>query len=236
MNKLENIRIVLSRPSHPGNIGAAARAMKTMGLSRLYLVQPRKFPHPEAHAMSAGCTDVLDSAQVCDTLPQALQGCSLAIGMTARRREISHPVVFPREAAHLALEQEQEVALVFGNETSGMSNDEIILCQRLAHIPANPEYSSLNLAAAVQIMAYELRMTAETPLHKTGGKAAKMATHDEIEGFYSHLQHTLIDIEFLNPAMPGRLMSRLRRLFTRAGFQQEEINILRGILKAVNEK
>lgn len=235
MNKLENIRIVLSRPSHPGNIGATARAMKTMGLNKLYLVKPRKFPHADAHAMSAGCTDVLDSAQVCDTLPQALQGCGLVIGMTARRREISHPVVFPREAAQLVLESEQQVALVFGNETSGMSNEELILCQRLAHIPANPEYSSLNLAAAVQIMTYELRMAAETPLI-AAGKPPKMATHDEIEGFYAHLQQTLIEIEFLNPAMPGRLMSRLRRLFTRAGFQQEEINILRGILKAVNEK
>jgi tRNA/rRNA methyltransferase len=239
MNKLQNIRIVLSRPSHPGNIGATARAMKTMGLSKLYLVKPRKFPHADAHAMSAGCTDVLDGAQVCDTLPQALQGCGLVIGMSARRREISHPAVFPREAAQLALESEQEVALVFGNETSGMSNEELILCQRLAHIPANPEYSSLNLAAAVQVMAYELRMAAETPLPprlKGGGKPPKMAMHDEIEGFYTHLQQTLIEIEFLNPAMPGRLMSRLRRLFTRAGFQQEEINILRGILKAVNEK
>lgn len=235
MNKLENIRIVLSRPSHPGNIGATARAMKTMGLNKLYLVKPRKFPHADAHAMSAGCPDVLDSAQVCDTLPQALQGCGLVIGMTARRREISHPVVFPREAAQLVLESEQQVALVFGNETSGMSNEELILCQRLAHIPANPEYSSLNLAAAVQIMTYELRMAAETPLI-AAGKPQKMATHDEIEGFYAHLQQTLIEIEFLNPAMPGRLMSRLRRLFTRAGFQQEEINILRGILKAVNEK
>jgi tRNA/rRNA methyltransferase len=210
--------------------------MKAMGLSKLYLVKPRKFPHADAHAMSAGCTDVLDSAQVCDALPQALQGCGLVIGMSARRREISHPAVFPREAAQLALQQEQEVALVFGNETSGMSNAELILCQRLAHIPANPEYSSLNLAAAVQIMTYELFLAAETPLLKAGGKPPKMATHDEIEGFYAHLQQTLIEIEFLNPAMPGRLMSRLRRLFTRAGFQQEEINILRGILKAVNEK
>ena len=244
MNKLQNIRVVLSHTSHPGNIGDAARAMKTMGLSKLYLVNPRKFPHVDAHAMAAGSSDILDAAIICDTLPQALQGCNLVIGLTARRRELGHQALLPREAAQLVLEAEQQVALVFGNETSGMSNDELILCQRMAHIPANPEYSSLNLAAAVQIMTYELRLAADPSAAETAGlrksvrpnKPLKMATHEEIEGFYQHLQQTLIDIEFLDPKLPGRLMTRLRLLFTRSGLQQEEINILRGMLKAVDKK
>lgn len=240
MNKLARIRIVLCQTSHPGNIGSAARAMKTMGLSDLYLVNPKKFPHADANALSAGATDILEAAQVCDSLQQALAGCSLVIGLTARRRELSHEADTPREAAAMAIATEQNVALVFGNETSGLSNAELILCQHLTHIPANPDYSSLNLASAVQIMAYELRMAllgappnVENP---NPYKRIKPATHDEIEGFYGHLQQTLIAVGYLDPAQPKRLMSRLRRLFTRAELQQEEVNILRGILKAVLEK
>lgn len=240
MNKFDRIRIVLCQTSHPGNIGSAARAMKTMGLSELYLVKPLKFPHPDAHALSAGATDILDAAHVCDSLEQALAGCSLVIGMTARRRELSHQADSPREAAARVIETGQEVALVFGNETSGLSNEELILCQHLVHIPANPDYSSLNLASAVQIMAYELRMAllgAPQPVEQPNPyRRIKPATHDEIEGFYRHLEQTLIAVAYLDPAQPKRLMSRLRRLFTRAGLQQEEVNILRGILKAVHEK
>jgi tRNA/rRNA methyltransferase len=241
---LGRVRVVLCQTSHPGNIGSAARAMKTMGLSRLYLVRPRKFPHAEANAMSAGATDVLDAAQVCDSLEQALAGCGLVVGMTARKRELSHQPASPRQAAAevLAFAAEGEVALVFGNETSGMSNEELILCQRLAHIPANPEYSSLNLAAAVQLMAYELRVAAlgdaqeelAAP-HPNPYRRIKPATHDEIEGFYGHLERALVTIGYLDPAQPKRLMSRLRRLFARAGLQQEEINILRGVLKAIEK-
>ncbi|MCE9633179.1 MAG: RNA methyltransferase [Methylophilales bacterium] len=240
LNKLDQIRIVLCQTSHPGNIGSTARAMKTMGLTDLRLVNPLKFPHNEADMMSAGATDILEAAQVCDSLEQALVGCSLVIGLTARRRELSHQAGSPREAAALAITTEQQVAFVFGNETSGMSNEELIRCQYLAHIPANPDYSSLNLASAVQIMAYELRMAThgappvEEP--KNPYKRIKPATHDEIEGFYRHLEQTLVEIGYLNPAEPKRLMSRLRRLFTRAGLQQEEVNILRGVLKAVLEK
>jgi len=237
VNKLDHIRIVLCQTSHPGNIGAAARAMKTMGLSHLYLVRPRKFPHAESYAMASGATYVLENIAVFETLEQALQGCSLVIGLTARKRELSHEAISPREAAAeaLAIAASQEVALVFGGETNGLSNEELILCQRLAHIPANPEYSSLNLAAAVQVLAYELRMAAEaTPL--TVAKRLQLATHDEVEGFYVHLEQTLIDIGFLDPALPKRLMSRLRRLFTRARLQKEEVNILRGILKSISEK
>ena len=236
MNKLDHIRIVLCQTSHPGNIGAAARAMKTMGLSRLYLVRPRKFPHAESYAMASGATDVLENIVVCETLEQALQGCSLVIGLTARKRELSHDAISPREAAAeaLVIATSQEAALVFGGETSGLSNEELILCQRLAHIPANPEYSSLNLAAAVQVLAYELYMAAEAP--QAAVKRLQLATHDEVEGFYIHLEQTLIDIGFLDPALPKRLMSRLRRLFTRARLQKEEVNILRGILKSISKK
>lgn len=237
MNKLDNIRIVLCRTSHPGNIGSAARAMKTMGLSRLYLVTPRKYPHEESYALASGATDVLENIRVCDTLEQALAGCSLAIGLTARKRELSHAAITPREAAaeaiHMAMTD--EVALVFGGETNGLSNEELIRCQKLAHIPANPEYSSLNLAAAVQVLAYELRMTAES-VAPVLPKRIDPATHDEIEGFYGHLEQTLIETGFLDPAQPKRLMSRLRRLFTRAGLQKEEVNILRGMLNSIPRK
>lgn len=237
MNKLKNIRIVLCRTSHPGNIGSAARAMKTMGLARLVLVNPRKFPHEETWVMASGATDVLENIQVCDSLEQALAGCSLVIGLTARKRELSHRAVTPREAAQQALQMAEagEVALVFGGETNGLSNDELILCQQLAHIPANPEYSSLNLAAAVQVLAYELRVTADlAPVTKA--RREEPATHDEIEGFYRHLEQSMIASGFLDPAQPKRLMSRLRRLFTRAGLNKEEVNILRGMLNAFSAK
>lgn len=237
MNKpesLDNVRIVLCQTSHPGNIGATARAMKTMGLSRLYLVNPAKFPDPEAVAMASGATDLLDEARVCTSLEQALAGCGLVIGLSARRRELSHAPLTARAAAQQAMQfaAGQQVALVFGTEMSGLSNAELILCQQLAMIPANPAYSSLNLAAAVQVLAYELRQSAlgEPLLH---GSSFPAATHDEIEGFYAHLERTLVDIGFLDPAMPKRLMPRLRRLFARARPEKEEINILRGILKSI---
>jgi tRNA/rRNA methyltransferase len=237
VNKLDNIRIVLCRTSHPGNIGSAARAMKTMGLSRLYLVRPRKFPHEDTYAMASGATDVLENIQLCDTLEQALTGCTLTIGMTARKRELSHAATTPREAAAEALQiaATDQVALVFGGETNGLSNEELIRCQRIAHIPANPEYSSLNLAAAVQVLAYELRMTAETVAPELP-KRIELATHDEIEGFYLHLETKLIETGFLDPTQPKRLMSRLRRLFTRAVLHKEEIDILRGMLNTFSPR
>ncbi len=237
MNKpvsLANIRIVLCQTSHPGNIGAAARAMKTMGLDALFLVNPKKFPHPDADAMASGATDVLAGATVCSSLPEALAGCSLVIGITARKRELSHAMVTAREAVTQAIDiaAKQNVALVFGTEMSGLSNAELDQCQLLATIPANPEYSSLNLAAAVQILAYELRQTVVTPAPAVGGDFP-LASHDEVEGLYRHLEQTLVRIGFLNPAMPKRLMPRLRRLFARARLEKEEVSILRGILKAM---
>ena len=233
---LDSIRIVLSRTSHPGNIGAAARAMKTMGLSQLYLVNPAVFPNSQAEAMASGATDVLANAVVCETLTQALSGTVLALGVSARRRDITSEVLMPKEAASRLLVEAQvaPVALVFGNETSGLSNEELGLCQGLVSIPANPDYSSLNLAAAVQVLSYEVRQSwlnhASWPQPPIDA-----ASLDEVERFYTHLETTLTQLEFLNPGSPGKLMLKLRRLFARTRLAKEEVNILRGILTATSE-
>jgi tRNA/rRNA methyltransferase len=230
---LAHIRIVLSHTTHPGNIGAAARAMKTMGLSRLVLVNAKHFPDPQATAMASGADDVLDRATVCDSLDQALQGTRFAIAMTARRRDISHLAVDVRDAAvEMVREAAQgDVALVFGTEMSGLSNEDVLKCQRMAHIDANPEYSSLNLAAAVQVMTYELRQAAMGGFKKEVERF-DAAAFDDIEAFYAHLEERLITSGFLDPQQPKRLMERLRRLFGRARLEKEEVNILRGILTA----
>ncbi len=230
---MQHFRIVLSNTSHPGNIGAAARAMKTMGIEQLYLVQPKHFPAPEATAMASNADDVLARAICCDSLDQALHGCALAIGLSARRRELSHPLVDVREAAIRAATlavQQQSVALVFGNEMSGLSNRELDLCQLLAMIPTNPDCSSLNVAAAVQVMCYELRM-ASLGGQLPQGELPLLATNDEMEDFYRHLEQTLLHIGFLNPQAPRRLMTRMRRIYARATLEKEELDMLRGILK-----
>lgn len=227
-------RIVLCQTSHPGNIGAAARAMKTMGIHRLYLVQPRKFPHAEASALACGAADLLESAVVCDSLEQALAGCALSIGLSARKRQLSHELASARAAAWQAagiVNGGQEIALVFGTEMSGLSNAELDLCQLLAMIPTNPDFSSLNVAAAVQVMSYELRMALLEDASAPGTeKPAVLATNEAIEMFYRHLQETLISIGFLNPDQPKLLMQRIRRIYARARLEKEEVNILRGIL------
>ncbi len=233
-NLLQKIRIVLCQTSHPGNIGAAARAMKTMGLSQLVLVNPKTFPHAEAIAMASGATDILEHALVCNTLAEALQGTTLAIGMSARRRELSHELVSAHEGVQraVATAHHAPVAIVFGTEMSGLSNAELDHCQLLAMIPANPEYSSLNLAAAVQVISYELRMATLNNPQPASTEPAPMATNDDVERFYTHLEQVLVEIGFLNPAQPKRLMQRLRRMYGRAGLEKEEVNILRGILSA----
>ena len=233
-NLLDQIRIVLCQTSHPGNIGAAARAMKTMGLSRLVLVKPKSFPHAEAVAMASGATDILEQAIICDSLSEALHGTTLAIGMSARRRELSHELVAAREGVQraIATAHHSPVALVFGTEMSGLSNAELDHCQLLAMIPANPEYSSLNLAAAVQVLSYELRIAALDNPQPAGNEPVPLAANEEIERFYTHLEQTLAEIGFLNPDQPKRLMQRLRRLYGRAALEKEEVNILRGILSA----
>jgi tRNA/rRNA methyltransferase len=231
-NPLNNIRIVLSHTNHPGNIGASARAMKTMGLSSLVLVNPKRFPDREADVLASGALDVLTQARVCATLDDALAGTVLAAALTARPRELSHNAYHAKQAAGILLEQawHHPVALVFGGETSGLSNEETIKCQMLVHIPANPDYVALNLAAAVQVMCYELHLALKNPLvHES---EFEPATFEENEMFYLHLEETIVGAGYLNPEQPKRLMERLRRLFARARLEKEEINILRGILNA----
>lgn len=236
LSVLNNFRIVLCQTSHPGNIGSAARAMKTMGISSLYLVNPDSFPDAHATALSTGAADLLESAIVCSSLTDALTGCAFAIGLSARKRQLSHELLTTRQAATRAVEiaSSQPVALVFGTEMSGLSNAELDCCQMLAMIPANPEYSSLNLAAAVQVMCYELRMavleSADLAFELLPNKTAELATIDSLEGFYAHLEETLLYIGYLNPAAPKKLMERIRRIFARTRLEKEEVNMLRGIL------
>lgn len=238
MNKLDspldNVRIVLSHTSHPGNIGAAARAMKTMGLHDLRLVEPKLFPDPMAVAMASGASDVLDAARIGATLEEALVGATLVVGCTARRRDLSHDFMSARDAAPRLLAQAATapVALVFGTEMSGLTNAELELCQLLVQIPANPDYSSLNLAAAVQILGYELRC-ALPDLVRVDNAVTELAAHHDLELFYQELEQVLIQIGFLNLAAPRRLMTRLRRLYARAQLEKGELNILMGILKHI---
>lgn len=237
MNKvlsLKNIRVILCGAVHPGNIGAAARALKTMGLSRLYLVAPQRFPDPEADWRASRATDVLARAVVCASLGEALSGVALAVACSARSREVAVPEMAAREAAQQVIDigRSQQAALVFGNETYGLTTADVNKCQLLATIPAAPTYSSLNLAAAVQVFAYEIRMAALGSGAGIGGKARKLASFEEVEGFFDHLQQTMVEVGFLNPDHPKKLMPRLRRLFARAQLEKEEVNILRGLLKS----
>ncbi len=232
---LDRVRIVLCQTSHPGNIGAAARAMKTMGLKDLALVAPRIFPAPEATAMAVGAADLLARARICASLDEALAGCVLAVAMTARERELATPAATLADAAGevVTWTARGTVALVFGTEMSGLSNDEVLRCQRVAHIPADPDFSSLNLAAAVQVAAYEMRRQALGE-RAPAPRGFPPATSEALAGLLVHAEKALIDLGFLNPARPRRLMPRLRRLFGRARLEQEEVNILRGILSAID--
>lgn len=229
-----NIRIVLVETSHPGNIGAAARAMKTMCLEDLVLVNPSEFPHPDAAARASGAVDVLERARVAASLDEALAGCTLVAGTSARRRGIGPPELPPRDcAARLAAgAQQQDVALVFGRERTGLTNEELGRCHLLVNIPANPAYASLNLAAAVQVLCYEL-MLARNDAPAIAGSETPLATADEMERFYEHLGSAALETGFLDPANPKHLLRRLRRLFNRAQPDQNEINILRGLLSAL---
>jgi tRNA/rRNA methyltransferase len=231
LGPLSRIRVVLTRPSHPGNIGAAARAMKTMGLARLVLVRPRRFPDPQARAMASGALDVLRAARVCAGLDEALAGTAFSVALSARPRELSHPPLPARAAACEIVEAARagEVAIVFGNETIGLTNREIMRCSRLAHIPASEEYPSLNLAQAVQLMAYEIRLVALEPA-PAAARRIEHAGHEEVEQFYAHLERSLNASGFLHPRYPRKLMQRLRRLFARARLEKTEVNILRGML------
>lgn len=232
---LKNIRIVLCETAHPGNIGAAARALKTMGLGELWLVRPERFPDPQAEWLASGATDVLRRAKVCGSLDQALGGVALSVGCTARTRELAVSLVTAREAAARVIEvaRAQPAALVFGNETFGLTGHQVDRCRLLATIPADRRYSSLNLGAAVQVFCYELRQAA---LAEAGPryKSRALASHEQLEHFFAALERSMIETGFLNPEHPKKLMPRLRRLFARAELEREEVNILRGILKALS--
>ncbi|RUR18916.1 tRNA (cytosine(32)/uridine(32)-2'-O)-methyltransferase TrmJ [Legionella sp. km535] len=235
--KLSSIRIVLVATSHPGNIGSTARAMKTMGLNSLYLVNPKSFPDYKAKEMAAGADDVLESAVVTDTLEDALIGCQLILGTSARPRGISLPGLLPASSAELIGQQADntQVAILFGREHAGLTNEELLKCHYHINIPSNPEYSSLNLAQAVQIIAYELRMNLLSPKATVSSRTDEYATADEIEQFYEHLKEVFIEIQFLKAANPRRLMQRVRRLFNRVMLEKMEVSILRGMLSQVQK-
>ncbi len=238
---LSRIRVVLVNTSHPGNIGAVARAMKNMGLRRLYLVEPAEFPSGQARARASGATDILEQARVVTSLDEAITGCSVVMGASARLRTIPWPTLDPRAAAEKVLGaiDSAEAALVMGRENNGLTNEELDRCNYLVNIPANPEYTSLNIAAAVQVLVYELRMSL---LERQGQRDNRFhsdyprATADDLERLYEHIEQTLVELGFLNPRAPRQIMRRLRRLFGRAEMDRMEINILRGILTAAQEK
>jgi len=236
---LEHIRIILVETSHPGNIGAAARAMKCMGITNLYLVRPGRFPCAEATARASGADDVLGRAVVCDSLPEAIADCGLVIGASARQRRIPWPMLDPRETATRVLDAAAagtDCALVFGREHSGLTNEEMELCQYLVTIPTNPAFSSLNLAAAVQVLCHELMQAAGSQaIDPAGSKDSQVpaATAGDMERLYEHLERVMIGTGFLDPQKPRRLMRRLRRLFNRAGLDSQEMQILRGFLASI---
>jgi len=230
------IRIVLLNTSHPGNIGSAARAMKTMGLSRLYLVQPKSFPDDKATELAAGADDILENVVITDSINEAVKDCRLVIGASARERELTLPQLDPRQCAQqLTQEGDQgEVALVFGNERTGLTTEQLQSCQYHVVIPANPDYNSLNLAAAVQVLCYEIRMS-QSCAQLIEKPHEDYATNEEVERFYQHLREVLLAIGFLNPKHPKRLMPRLKRLFNRVRLEQTEVNLLRGILSMMKK-
>jgi tRNA/rRNA methyltransferase/tRNA (cytidine32/uridine32-2'-O)-methyltransferase len=236
--RLASIRVVLIETTHPGNIGSVARAMKTMGLSQLVLVNPKIFPDGLATALASGAADVLVNARVVDTLADALQGCAFVIGTSARQRASRWPQVDARAAAGLMLDQvdaQVQVALVFGRESSGLTNLELDACHVLGHVPTNPEYGSLNLAMGVQIFTYELWMQAQqrqgAPSNQPSEKT--LATSEAFAQFYDHLQQTLVDIEFLDDRQHDRLMRRFKRLLVRSDVESEELMMLRGVLRSM---
>lgn len=234
MMTLDNIRIVLVETSHPGNLGAAARAMKVMGLSRLYLVNPKCEVDDEARARASGAVDVLEQAVVCNALDDALAGTVLSAACTSRRRDLPHPAYTPRQAAPELLGHavSAPVALVFGSETFGLSNEHLMKCRWLLNIPTNPDYASLNLGAAVQVCAYELRCTQEDATLAL--PEFQLAGHEEVERLMQAMEVSLVQWGFLDPAHPKRLMPRLRRFFARAGLEKEEVAIWRGIFNSPN--
>ncbi len=241
LEALDRVRVVMVETSHPGNIGAAARAMKTMGLSELWLVAPKRYPSAEATARASGADDLLARARVVQTLPEALADCHLVFGSSARLRSLRWPQADARESAEQALSElaaspAARVAMVFGRERTGLSNEELDRCHRLLHVPVNPDYGSLNVAMAVQIVAYELRMAALAGSHRGGEELGELPVDQAgMEQLYAHFEQALIELDFLDPDNPKHLMRRLRRLFNRVRPTRNEVNILRGILTAAQK-
>ena len=242
MIMLQNVRIVLVETSHTGNMGSVARAMKTMGLTNLWLVNPLVKPDSQAIALAAGASDVIGDAKIVDTLDEALAGCSLVVGTSARSRTLPWPMLDPRECGIKSISEAQQapVAIVFGRERVGLTNDELQKCHYHVAIQANPEYSSLNLAMAVQILAYEVRIAWLATQNE--GQEIEISPEepayplvDDLERFYAHLEQSLSKSGFIRPTHPGQVMSRLRRLFTRARPESQELNILRGMLTSLEQ-
>ncbi|GGA65791.1 tRNA (cytidine/uridine-2'-O-)-methyltransferase TrmJ [Neiella marina] len=233
---LDQVRIVLVGTTHSGNIGSAARAMKTMGLKHLYLVDPQAMPDGKSVALAAGAVDVLENVTICDSLQQAIADCGLVVGTSARNRTFSWPMLDPRECGEKVIAEAPNypVAIVFGREAHGLSNDELQQCHFHVCIPANPDYSSLNLAAAVQTLCYEVRM-AWLSHQQHESEQTEYPLAEQLEGFYQHLEQTLRQTGFIIPQHPGAVMTKLRRLFNRARPEVTELNILRGMLSSVQK-
>lgn len=254
---LSRVRIVLASPSHPGNVGSVARAMKTMGLSQLFLVTPRHpaaLSHADAHAMASGAGDVLQAARICNSLDEALSGCVWSVALTARDRAIAPLRLEPQAAARQALDlasQGKSVALVFGNEQHGLDNADVLRCQACCSIPTSLESTSLNLAQAVQVLAYECQLASRVDHAKAGHtslparsaspsppsvpEVSELASIEEREQLFEHLRLAMLHLQFTHPDRPGRLMERLRRMFARSGLEKEEVNILRGLCSSMLE-
>ena len=242
VERQSKIRMVLVNTTHPGNIGGAARAIKNMGLTELYLVQPREFPAPRAVWRAAGARDILTNVKVVESLDEAIAGCGLVVGTSARERRIPWPLINPRECGEKIWSEaaSHDVALLFGREDRGLTNSELQKCHYHVHIPSNPDYSSLNLATAVQVLAYEVRMAS---LQDENGILPSMdewdqplATADELELFHQHLAETMATLKFYDPDNPKQLLTRMRRLFNRTRMDKMEVSMLRGLLTAAGRK
>ena len=245
---LNKLRIVMVNTTHPGNIGAAARAMKNMGLSRLYLVDPIAKIDDEAMQRSSRAEDILNNVVICDTLEEALADCGLVVGTSARSRTIPWPLMNPRQCGDRvaqAVSADNEVAIVFGRESRGLTNEELHLCHAHVHIPTEESFSSLNVAQAIQVMAYEMRLAVHENVGQEDQESQErwgvdwdypLATHEQLNGMLQHMEQTMVEIGFLNPDTPKQLMSRLRRLYQRAAPDQVEINIMRGMMTAMQSQ
>ncbi|MCW8885401.1 MAG: tRNA (cytosine(32)/uridine(32)-2'-O)-methyltransferase TrmJ [Motiliproteus sp.] len=236
---LENIRIVLINTFHPGNIGAAARAMKNMGLSKLYLVDPKEFPHPEAESRAAGAKEILETAVVVDSLEQAIGDCSLVVGTSARSRSFPWPMLDAKSCASKALVEanNSEVAIIFGRERMGLHNEELMQCNFHLAIPADPAYPVMNVSAAVQVVCYELWQTHSEKSEQADSDSPQLyPSKQEMDHFYGHLEQTLRDVDFIIPQHEGKVMTKLKRFFNRGRPEQVELKMLRGVLSAIQRK